>query len=196
MEFRKTLNQLRKHYLAALLCVVTLCLLVPLGCGGGGGGGGDDDEDDSRGTGLLNVEGTLTTGTRLARVEVGQGDTPVVGVQVCALDGCSTTDGSGQFVLGLTPFEGGEVLFVFSGPGIDESVAYTLPAGEENVTVHFYVTADGAVVPSPEPTPTASPGPTSTPEPGTSVTPTPTSTPVTTATATPTPAPTDSGVST
>jgi hypothetical protein len=59
-------------------------------------------------------------------------------VTVCALEQCSVTDGQGQFGFQLDEsFAGGDVLFTLRGHGIDDSLVVKLPAGADEVEVHF-----------------------------------------------------------
>lgn len=117
-----------------LFCSLTLPLH---GCGNGG--------SDS---GRL-IEGTLTEMGENAHGRVrpkhSSGE-PIEGVKICALGKCSVTDGKGQwgFLVDQEVVQS-EVLFLFSGHGIETSTSVALPQGTGDVSLEFFHTESGAV---------------------------------------------------
>lgn len=134
----------RRHYyfqsgVRAFACLAVFGLLTA--CGSENGGSPNPGAKSANGLAKQNEDELNVRGTLLSAQD------DVEGIEVCALGDCDETDEDGQYSLSVPDglFQGGDVLFTFSGDDIEaQAVAPDLPGGNQDVIVDFEI--DGNTV--------------------------------------------------
>lgn len=124
--------------ISKIVTLVGVSIFLGIGvvaCGGSSGGSSSSS-----------IEGTLSADSSATSRELQAGEGGIAGVQVSALGGLAETDENGNFTIPVDgeTFFGGDVLFVFSGQGIDTSVVLENVAGGPEITAFTDFVREGS----------------------------------------------------